>query len=176
MLHHFDVKWHGHRVVIMNMNDMKERFSLAYVEAVASQAGYSIVDPRIDRDSVDGFLKGDQGRRPRIEFQAKATSQDVLRDDQLHFPLPIGNYNDLRVDTIVPRILIVLRMPTATGDWLKQTPEELCLHYCAYWLSLEGRPAVPNTSSVTVRLPLANMFSSKQLTDMMGRVDRGESL
>jgi len=58
----------------MDLNAMKERFSLAYIGAVASQAGYYIVEPRVDQDSVDGTLMGDIGRRPRIDFQAKATA------------------------------------------------------------------------------------------------------
>lgn len=160
----------------MDINAMKERFSFAYIEAVASQAGYQIVEPRVDRDSVDGFLKGDSGRRPRIEFQAKATSQDVLRDDHISFPLPVNNYDDLRADTRMPRILIVLRMPEETSEWLNQTGDELCLRHCAYWLSLGGQPDVRNTTRVTVHIPLTNMFSSEQLTDLMNRAERGESL
>ena len=63
---------------------MKERFSLAFIEAIASQAGYHIVEPRLDQDSVDGILMGDSGSRPRIDFQAKANSRDVLRETHLN--------------------------------------------------------------------------------------------
>ncbi len=160
----------------MDRNAMKERFSLAYIEAVASQAGYQIVEPRVDHDSVDGTLMGDFGRRPRIDFQAKATSQDILRESHLAFPLPIKNYNDLKESTRTPRILIVVLMPGEETQWLKQTNDELCLRHCAYWLSVEGQPDVPNTSSVTVRIPVANMFSSEQLTDLMRKAERGHSL
>ena len=154
-----------------------EQFSLAYIRAVASQAGFRVgaVDP--DWDGVDGILIGDEGRRPRLEFQAKATGQDILRGDHLSFRLDIGNYNDLRIEqTRVPRILIVLRMPRDLDDWLVQTDDELCQRHCAYWISLEGRAAVPNTSNITIHIPLVNMFNGAQLHSLMDKVSRGETL
>ena len=118
----------------------------------------------------------DFGRRPRVDFQAKSMTRDVLGDDALHFPLPVKNYNDLRADTRTPRILIVLLMPDDVARWVAQSEEELCLRHCAYWLSLEDQPATANTSSVTVQIPTTNIFSVDQLITLMGKVDRGESL
>ena len=162
---------------MMNINEMKERFSFAYIEAIASRAGCWLADPRVDRDSVDGILMGEsEGRPSTIHFQAKATAQDVLKGGNLNFHLPMKNYNDLRADTRVPRILIVLRMPDEIGEWLNQTDDELCQRYCAYWLSLKGSPTVPNTHNITVQIPTTNMFSSEQLTDLMAKVERGEAL
>ena len=149
---------------------------MSYIDAVASQAGYQVVEPRVDRDSVDGILIADFGRRPRIEFQAKATELDIVRGGNLHYPLPVKNYHDLRVETLSPRILIVVLVPKDTEQWVNQTEEELCLRRCAYWTSLEGRPDTDNTESVTVNLPTANMFSSKQLTDLMQKAERGDAL
>ena len=160
----------------MHRNAMKERFSLAYIEAIASQAGFHVVESKVDYDSVDGTLVGDFGRRPRIEFQAKATSQDILRKDILAFPLPIKNYDDLRSEALNPRILIVVLMPQDESQWLNQTNEELCLRHCAYWLSLEGEPAKHNIHNVTIHIPLANIFSSEILSALMKKTERRESL
>lgn len=55
----------------MHPNDKKERFSLAYIAAVAAHAGFHVATPELDRDSIDGILVCDDGKRPRIEFQAK---------------------------------------------------------------------------------------------------------
>ena len=154
-----------------------EQFSLAYIRAVASQSGYRIGSADPDWDGVDGTLLADWGRRPRIEFQAKATGQDILRDDHVSFRLDIDNYNDLRIEqTRVPRILIVLRMPRDMNRWLSQSDDELCQRYCAYWISLEGRPAVPNTSNITIHIPLGNVFNGDHLHALMNKVDRGETL
>ena len=161
----------------MQRNTMKERFSLAFIGAVASKAGFHIDEPRVDSDSVDGTLRADFGRRPRMEFQAKATSQDSLRDSHLSFHLPVNNYEDLRVDEpINPRILIVLLMPKDESQWLCHTREELCLRYCAYWKSLEGKPPTQNTTTIAVQIPVCNIFNSGQLSELMEKAERGESL
>lgn len=160
----------------MTPNWQMEQLSLAYIRTVAAKAGFQVTRPELDIDSVDGVLMADFGRRPRVDFQAKSTTRDVLGDDALHFPLPVKNYNDLRADTRTPRILIVLLMPDDDARWVAQSEEELCLRHCAYWLSLEDRPATANTSSVTVQIPTTNIFSVDQLITLMGKVDRGESL
>ena len=159
----------------MDTNTQKERFSLSYIQAVATRAGYVVEETRVDRDSVDGILLADFGRRPRIEFQAKATSRDVVSGNNIHFPLSLKNYNDLRLDAINPRILIVLLMPQQVQEWVNQTDEELCLRHCAYWLSLEGRPETQNISNITVQVPLANRFDIEQLNDMMEKTATGDA-
>ena len=162
-------------VRIMNLNEQKARFSLSYIEAVASHAGFQVVETKVDHDSVDGVLIADFGRRPRIEFQAKATARDVIKDDQIHFPLSMKNYDDLRIETINPRILVVLIVPEETSKWISQTDDDLCLRHCAYWMSLKGQPASRNTANITVHLPMTNVLNSNQLTDMMQNTEqRGE--
>ena len=160
----------------MDLNQQKARFSIAYIESIASVAGLHVSEIMVDQDSVDGVFWGDFGRRPRIEFQAKSTAQDVVRGDRIHFPLSVKNYNDLRIRTINPRILIVLVMPQDVGQWIHQTRDELCLRYCAYWLSLRDLPPTRNTDNITVHLPMANMLGSDQLTDMIHRTERTGAL
>jgi len=160
----------------MTPNLQMEQLSISYVRAVAAIAGFQVNLPVPDIDSVDGVISSTTNRRPKIDFQAKATTQDRLRDGVVRFPLPVKNYNDLRADTISPRILIVLLMPSSPLDWAVQTEEELCMRHCAYWHSLEGQPETSNSVSVTVHLPTHNILSVNQLTDLMNRVNRGESL
>lgn len=160
----------------MDLNTQKSRFSLAHIEAVAAHAGFQVEEVVVDRDSVDGTLKADFGRRPRIEFQAKATARDVVRGSYIHFPLPVKNYDDLRLEAINPRILIVAILPPEIEDWVNQTDEELCLRYCSYWMSLTGEAATSNRNTVTVRLPLGNMFNSAQLAALMQRTERTGAL
>lgn len=160
----------------MDLNTRKERFSLAYINAVATYANCEVLEPRVDRGSVDGILK-----RATISetmgFQAKSTSRDVMSGDgdAVHFPLPIRDYDNLRLERH-PFVLIVVLLPDDETEWLTQTDNELCLRHCGYWLVLKGHNPVPNRSSVTVRIPTANLFSSAQLTEMMDKVARGEAL
>ena len=157
----------------MTPNSRMEQLSLAYIRAVAADAGYQVHRPETDFDSVDGFLTSDVGGRARIDFQAKATTRDIVQAGSIRFPLPIKNYDDLRADTMVPRILIVLLMPECDDNWLAQTDEKLCLRRCTYWLSLAGMPPSSNASSVTVHIPVANAFDRTQLDDLMNNAASG---
>ena len=156
----------------MDINQMRARFSLAYISAVASQAGVKVDEVNVDDDSVDGVLSARFGRRPKIEFQAKASARNLARNGGVHFPLSVKNYEDLRLEAINPRILIVLLMPDAPDDWITQTDDALCMRRCAYWMSILGSPETSNDDSVTVRLPMTNMFDKDSLIEMMLNTER----
>ena len=154
-------------------NTLKERFSLAYIQAVAARAGYGVMEPKVDVDSVDGLVRSSVGRRPQIEFQAKATSGIELRPDHLPFPLKLKNYDDLRAETVNPRILIVVLLPDHEQDWMSHSEDELIMRRCGYWLSLSGQPAVTNTAQVTEKVPRSQLFSADQLKELMTRASTG---
>ena len=82
----------------MNVNTRKERFSLAYIDAVATYADCEVLEPKVDRGSVDGILKRTTIGKI-IGFQAKATSRHIVSRDvrQLNFPLPMRDYDNLRI-------------------------------------------------------------------------------
>lgn len=165
----------------MDLNKQKEQFSIAYVRAVIAAAGYNVYKMEVDEDSVDLGIGAtaslDLPLRPRLDLQLKCTAnEDVLRDEFIHFPLRIKNYDDLRNSGLVPQALVVVLVPSEVADWLYQTEEELVLRRCGYWLSLLGEPEVDNTESVTVRIPRAQQFTPLAVQDMMRRINDGESL
>lgn len=92
------------------------------------------------------------------------------------FPAPFSSpfflpYDDLRDTNVqVARILVVLVMPEDEALWLSQSPEELVLRHCAYWLSLKGCPPTTNTTTLRVAIPLANVFSPAALRDIVLRL------
>jgi hypothetical protein len=161
-------------------NSQKEQFSLAYIRAVASVAGYYPYRPEVDINSVDltiavrGSL--DTLRQPKLDVQAKCTARDVVYADSVHFPLDIGNYNDLRAPRHTPCILIVVTVPPTLDEWLVQTEEQLILRHCAYWVSLLDAPATGNETTITVNIPTSNVFSPGDLRAMMRRIDRGDAI
>ena len=161
-------------------NSQKEQFSLAYIRAVASVAGYYPSKPEVDINSVDltiatrGSLE--TLRLPKLDVQAKCSSRDMVRADGVHFPLDIDNYNELRAARLTPCILVVLTVPPTLDQWLTQTEEQMILRHCAYWVSLLGAPVTDNETTVTVTLPIANIFSPGDLRAMMRRIDRGEAI
>ena len=154
-------------------NTRKERFSLAYIQAVAARAGFLVTEPKVDVDSVDGILCSTQGKRPKIDFQVKCTSLDVLKSDHLAFPLKLKNYEDFRADRLNPIILIVVLLPELESEWLSQSEDQLVMRRCGYWLSLQGQPAIPNSSQVTVRLPRTQQFGVEQLNGLMMKAEIG---
>jgi hypothetical protein len=109
-------------------------------------------------------------------LQLKSTTRANVGQAQLTSDLPVANYADLRDTNLqVARILVVLVMPADEALWLSQSPEELVLRHCAYWLSLKGWPATTNTTTVRVSIPLANVFTPAALGDIVKRLrERGD--
>ncbi len=99
----------------MNLNDQKEQFSNAFIQALAARAGYGLAKPIPDEDSVDWFLhvRGPYGkfRSPSFGVQLKASSL-AFRNDTIAYPLKLKNYDDLRAQGfLVPRVLILVHLP-----------------------------------------------------------------
>jgi hypothetical protein len=162
----------------VDISQQKEQFSNTYLQEITTVAGYSLYKPSVDDDSVDWGIaaRGIMGRirAPRLELQLKSTSRELLDDNYLRYPLKLKNYDDLRlVDFAIPRILVVLVLPEHRKDWLQQSEEELCIRYCAYWVSLRGLPETPNTTTVTISLPRTNQFTVAALQSIMQRIGQG---
>jgi Domain of unknown function (DUF4365) len=99
-----------------------------------------------------------------------------LKLDHLAYPLSRKNYDDLRIETLTPRLLFVVLIPDDEADWLSHSENELALRYCGYWRSLRGMPQVDNEQSVTVHLPRAQQFTVDQLKELMARAALGPVL
>lgn len=165
----------------MDLNQRKEQFSVAYLRAVTAVAGYNLYTRDIDQDSVDwGIAAGDSPempRSPRIELQLKCAARQIRSEDFVRFPLKLKNYNDLRHPMVmVSRLLLVIIVSEKLQNWIQQSEEELVLRHCGYWLSLRGRPDVPNEESVTVHLPRSLCFTPEALREIMKRADNEEEL
>lgn len=164
----------------MHIDQQKQQFSFAFVHAVATVAGYSLYDIRVDDDSIDCGIAARGGenttRKPRLEAQLKCTSRDLLGEETLNFPLKTKNYDDLRADSIVPRILVVVTVPEDVNLWLDQTEDQLTIKHCAYWVSLAGRPESGNIATVTINIPRTAQFTVRELQSMMARINQGATL
>ena len=167
----------------MTLNEQKQQLSVAYVHAVAARAGYACQVITIDDDSIDVQLAA-RGRvheksvlrSPKIDVQLKATAQPILAEDHLAFPLPLKNYNDLREEVLVPRLLVVLYLPEDDTMWLEQSEDKMISRHCAYWRSLLGQPETTNQTSVTVHLPREQCLTVSSLRELMEKVSRKEAL
>jgi hypothetical protein len=155
-----------------------EQFSRAYVAAVAAGAACGMACPDPDDDSVDLTLtrKTIHGvrRSPRLDLQIKATSADCLGAEEVKFPLSIKNYEELRATNfLVPRILVMVVMPSDIIDWLDHDETKLALKKCGYWVSLYGAPATSNTTSITISLPRTQVLGVQALDQIFTRLTNG---
>ena len=151
----------------MSPNFIKEELSKAYVRAVVYNAGFSLSMPEKDYYGIDGTIDNPNRRGVnRVDFQLKSATDYTLRADDIAYDLRVEDYNRLILDDDVPRVLILFLMPENRDEWLAQSPDELCLRKCAYWLSLMGEPPVTNTSTKRVFVPPANVFNRDGLHDM----------
>ena len=163
---------------MMSIDSQKEQFSKAYVAAVAAVAGFTTHRPEPDIDSVDLGISDVGGlgsfKSPKIDLQLKCTSQNIIDDVAVSFPLKIKNYNELRFTNYqVPRILVVVIVPDNIENWLTHSETELAMKHCGYWFSLYEAPETNNTSTVTITIPRAQLFTVDSLKSIMNRVRDG---
>lgn len=153
---------------LLTTADKEDALSRAYAHAVAARAGYTTAWLDFDRDGVDLQINAGGAMRPALGIQLKATiNLGNPNDGYFRFPLKINNYELLRIDTQVPRVLVVLDLPRDQSRWLTITPDELVLRRSAYWMSLKGHEESANQTSVTVSIPQNQLFDVDALHRLM---------
>jgi hypothetical protein len=137
-------------------NDIESELSYAYLHAVASKVGAScsISSRSLDDNGIDAaitgwgpFTSGVYLEEITIHVQLKATITDPVEQNGYltYFLKDNRRYDDLRADTVsVPRILVVLFLPSNAGEWLYVSPSELIMKKCAHCSSLRGTGATAN--------------------------------
>lgn len=154
----------------MDLNAQKDHFSRAIVRAIAATAGVTATVPEHDQDSLDmTYAAPDTSTTPgaKLDAQLKCSHNIQAQGDHFSFPLPVKNYDDLRWppgSRYVPRILIVVHVPSDPTEWLVSDPEQMTLRRCAYWVSLAGAVETDNTSTVSVSIPIEQVFDPAALT------------
>lgn len=159
---------------MLTENRIKEELNLAYVLSIAASKKFATEITRVDSDSVDatirynGYLSSESVlHSPEIKLQLKATSNANIVGDEIIFPLSIKNYNDLRLPSMSPRLLVVMCLPDNSEDWLSHSTDELIIKKCCHFLNLNGYTESQNSTSVTVRIPLINEFSPDKIEELM---------
>lgn len=158
----------------MHITNQKELFNVAYVHAMAAQAGLNHGSLTVDNDSLDliiagkGFGKNGGYRNPQLHLQLKCTSQDLISGQYIKFPLSIKNYNDLRdPNVIAPSYLVVMIVPEDVNAWTSHDDNNMILNHCCYWVSLKGLPASGNKETIVVNVPLSQRLTPAALYQLM---------
>lgn len=155
----------------------KEQFSLAYAHAVVTAARCKVSELKVDDERVDFTVRQvanhDVFDGAAFDVQMKCTSQDVLRDDGVHWTLDTNHYDDLRSPRVyTPKILVVLVVPDDLDEWFEHSTDNTVLRKAAYWVSLRGAPPATGATK-TVTLPAANHFNVPGVLGILSRVGNG---
>ena len=154
--------------------DRAEAISRVYVRAVAARAGYVTAECDFDRDGVDLQIRAGGAMRPAVDLQLKATvNLGNSADGHCRFVLKRRNYDLLCEETLIPRLLVVLELPSDEDRWITITADELILRRRAYWLNLKGYEKTDNRSTVTVPIPVTNVFDVDSMRSLMEQSRRG---
>jgi hypothetical protein len=155
----------------MHITARKEQFNVAYLGALAAQAGINSAKMAVDNDSVDILFVGKDFagifRDPQVNFQLKCTHQDFRLGDNIRYPLERKNYDDLRaINLSNPRYLAVLEVPELCEEWTHHLDNGMLLKSKCYWASLKGLPDI-DQGTITVSLPLSQRLTSSSLRDIL---------
>ena len=165
---------------MLTRNHRQEGLSRAYVQAIAAYCGMSVsvpypdygIDMTLSDIEVTDRLRSESGRK--LDIQAKSTTRTNKAENTIPYDLDLRSYEVLRRSSRgAPRILVVLHLPRDESRWCSQTPEELSLRYCAYWISLRGWPSSTNRNSVRLTIETAQVFSPDALRGIMTRIKAG---
>lgn len=151
---------------LLSTSDRKEQLSWLYIAAVASECGFTVSVPNLDRDSQDIQIQSGTSRRASVAFQLKATSSPDWDSNDLRFQLKAKNFNDLALRRQVPLLLAVMVLPSNPTEWLSVTPDEMTMRKCVWWHSIIGESPTEQGSR-QVRLPRANLLTTNALKDLI---------
>jgi hypothetical protein len=157
----------------MDLNTRKDHFSRAVVRAIAAAAGVRATVPEQDENSEDiTFVAPDglKGPGPKLDAQLKSTQNVTPQNGSFPYDLKVKNYNDLRYRSdqlFVPRILIVVHVPSDPDDWYKCDSEQIVMRRCAYWVDLAGAPPTQNQATVRIEVPVDQILDPPSLRDRL---------
>lgn len=161
----------------------QEALSQAYVRAVIAKAGFNFGKSDYDY-GIDGTITdviNHNGRYSEtgfgISIQLKSSRKVTFENGHVVYDLESKNYNDLvEQSSTLPKILILLALPSDKDEWLKVTPDQLVMKKCAWWCSFEGQKPTKNSTTKRITIPDCQIFSPDALIDLMKKVKGGIKL
>lgn len=158
----------------MNIEHIKEEYSKAWLYIMASCAGCTVEFPTKDINSVDATIKSDLKGvcgNPVVDVQLKCTINNyTIINNNIIFNLKIKNYNELRSQSLAPKILILLIAPDNPDKWVKHNKDSSEIFKHAFWVSLLGEPDVKNQTSIKIKIPTQNIITVDLIKSMMIKV------
>ena len=154
----------------------KGSFGQTFVAAVATGAGLVATRPELDTGidlSIQSSLNPDLPKDPQLDVQVKTSQNAEIRGDMIVHDLEVDAYEKLIKPSMIPRILVVVRVPLTPQEWLEVGDDNLVLRHCGYWVNLQGRHSTQNKSTIRLELPKVQRFDPVNLLAIMRRVHDG---
>jgi hypothetical protein len=165
---------------MLTRNHQQEALCRAYVQAVAALAGVATSTPTPDYGIDLSLRRIEQHENQRrdegvqLDLQLRSSTRAEVTDTEIKHDLDVRTYDLLRTTPPVPRVLVLLVLPTEEQEWLSQSTEELIVRRCAYWLSLRRSDPTDSSSTIRVALPRSQVFSVEAVQDLLERIAQGE--
>ncbi|MFD3645121.1 DUF4365 domain-containing protein [Streptomyces cyaneofuscatus] len=159
-----------------------ELLQRGYVTSVAATAGCTTEVIQNDNWGIDVQFIRPPVVATRFETmlwaQLKSTTQ-ITPDPQKEFfsyQFTKRQYFDhmAKVRPSIKAILIVMTVPQNQSTWTEVSHSGLLTKRSCYWVDLEGQTS--EADKPTVRVPTKNLFDASALTEVLDKIDRGESL
>ena len=156
-----------HEDHMLELDRHQGRFGEHFAQLIVTAAGYTCYKPEDTGDGIDLVLTHTQHdgvtvRPPNVELQVKTVRTPTLvnKGTELSYDLEVAHYNALRAPGPTKRYLVVVVVPgDQPRDWYGQASEFTVFSEAAYWRDLLGEPTTPNTTTIAVRIPLANRYT-----------------
>jgi len=165
-------------------NDRKARLGFEYLQAVATEAGFTCmrlsqhsdgcgVDARVDiRERLDSQSRFTDFS---LHWQLRATSRGLpVVDSKLLFSLEVDRYDTLRsAAPDRPGFIVLLNLPSDYDAGPAMAAEDIVTYRLGRWLCLSGAPQASNSTATSVRFPTWNVFTAEALREIARRVSIG---
>lgn len=143
----------------------KEHFSIAYVQALAYTAGYSVQVIQVDAFGVDLELRD---RAMRVDVQMKCMAEDTTPKPRISYDLDVRTYNLLcDPDRIVPAYLFIVEVPGDQSAWIDCTASGLHLYRCGYYADMSVLGKTSNKATHVVHVERTNRLTVDSLDRLM---------
>ncbi|MBT2532803.1 DUF4365 domain-containing protein [Arthrobacter sp. ISL-48] len=158
-----------------------ELLQIGYLHSVVAAAGCTLGAPFPDR-GIDWTVNHESQQHV---MDPEASIKISLKSTATIAPNPSGDYFSFRLENdhllkleafpvLIPRILVVMLVPTSWDNWIDVGRDCLTINHCSYWVNLGGEQHnLAAGGKTTVRIPTANVFDEKALCAIMQRVGSG---
>lgn len=159
----------------ISLIDIKEKFSLAYLHAIAAKSDITIeqtpwsvdklgIDLNLYKLNSDTLKSSSFNNYIRIQLKGTSINTNMISDSGEYYSYSLKK--DLHKFPNMYFVLVVLPSDIDYSLWLKQDEEKLILSRCAYFIKIEqdlkkGKISFPKKNILTPEA-LLNMFNIKQ--------------